>query len=212
MSLTTKPTTRWTMAGHGMVMCNCAWGCPCQFDAIPTSGRCEGTGIWEIERGEFGTTKLDGLRFAMLAWFPGPIHEGNGHLQYVIDERTTADQRTALATIFSGTCGGGLFEIFSSVCPTVAESVYAPIELTMDRERRVGSVRIPGVLEGRTEPIRNPVTGEEHRARIVLPGGFEYTEAEVANAVAWRVTSRPPFEYGHEGSHAHLNRFEWTNA
>jgi hypothetical protein len=210
--MSSATATAWRIAGEETGSCNCAWGCPCQFDAIPTSGHCEGTGIWEIERGEFGTTQLGGLRFAMLAWFPGPIHKGDGHLQYVIDERATADQRTALATICSASCGGSFFEVFASVCPTVAEPVYAPIELTMDRERRVGSVRIPGVLEGRTEPIRNPVTGEEHRARIVLPDGFEYQEAEVANAVDWRVTSRPPFTYGHEGSHAHLNRFEWTNA
>ena len=32
------------------------------------------------------------------------------------------------------------------------------------------------------EPIRNPRTGAEHRARIDLPNGFEYEIAEVGSA------------------------------
>jgi hypothetical protein len=35
------------------------------------------------------------------------------------------------------------------------------------------------VIEGRGEPIRNPITGAEHRARIELPDGFEYAVAEM---------------------------------
>lgn len=31
------------------------------------------------------------------------------------------------------------------------------------------------------EPIRNPVTGAEHRARIELPHGFEYRIAEMGS-------------------------------
>ena len=38
-----------------------------------------------------------------------------------------------------------------------------------------------GILETRGEPIRNPVTGEEHRARIDLPHGFEYRIAEMGS-------------------------------
>ena len=32
------------------------------------------------------------------------------------------------------------------------------------------------------EPIKNPVTGAEHRARIDLPNGFEYKIAEMGSA------------------------------
>jgi hypothetical protein len=32
------------------------------------------------------------------------------------------------------------------------------------------------------EPLRNPVTGTEHRVRIDLPHGFEFTIAEVGSA------------------------------
>jgi len=45
----------------------------------------------------------------------------------------------------------------------------------------------PIIGETNIEPIKNPVTGEEHRARIVLPDGFEYKEAEMGNTVFCRV-------------------------
>ena len=41
---------------------------------------------------------------------------------------------------------------------------------------------IPGLVEMSGEPIRNPVTGAEHRARIDLPHGFEYEIAEIGSA------------------------------
>ena len=92
-----EPTkTKWRIAGEEVVSCNCSWGCPCQFNALPTTGRCEATGAWQIQEGYFGNTRLDGLRFGVVAWWPGPIHEGNGVWLPIIDERATMDQREAL--------------------------------------------------------------------------------------------------------------------
>jgi hypothetical protein len=39
---TGEPTQiRWRIAGEEFASCNCNWGCPCQFNALPTTGRCE---------------------------------------------------------------------------------------------------------------------------------------------------------------------------
>jgi len=38
---------------------------------------------------------------------------------------------------------------------------------------------VPGIIESSGEPIRNPVTGAEHRIRFDLPDGFEYRLAEM---------------------------------
>jgi hypothetical protein len=62
------------------------------------------------------------------------------------------------------------------------------------------------------EPIKNPVSGEEHRARIVLPDGFEYAEAEMANTVECTTTAEGPLSLRLENSYAQLNRFDWSNA
>jgi hypothetical protein len=185
-------TRDWRIAGQELGNCNCAWGCPCQFNALPTYGRCYGFTCVEIHEGHLDRTRLEGVRFAGLYGWPGAIHEGNGSRWLIIDERATPEQRNALETIESGEVGGIFFEVFSSMCPNRAETAFAPIELEIDREAGVASARIPGIVDARTEPIRNPVTGEEHRARIVIPRGFEFTEADVVNTVSFSSTAPDP--------------------
>jgi hypothetical protein len=203
-------TTKWRVAGEEVVSCNCAWGCPCQFNALPTHDRCEAVAAWEIHDGYFGDTRLDGIRFARVYSWPGAVHEGNGTRLNIIDERAAADQRTALLALESGTHGGLYFEIYAAVCPKVLEPIFAPITIEVDRERRRGRVVIPEVLESYIEPIRNPATGEEHRARILLPDGFEYREAENANTVSF-VVKLPALEMRHANTYAQLNAFDWSN-
>jgi hypothetical protein len=85
-----EPTKiKWRIAGEQVVSCNCSWGCPCQFNALPTTGHCEATGAWQINDGCFGDTRLDGVRFACVVWWPGPIHEGNGVWRTIVDEQAT---------------------------------------------------------------------------------------------------------------------------
>ena len=79
-------------------------------------------------------------------------------------------------------------------------------------ERRKAIVQVSGHAELRAEPIKNPVTGEEHRARIVLPDGFEFTEAEVANAALLHASVTPPLAFDYSGTYAQLNEFDWSNA
>jgi hypothetical protein len=68
----------WKIEGKKIDLCNCNYGCPCQFYAPPTYERCEGISFLEIEKGHFGDVPLDGLRLAMIAAWPGSIHEGEG--------------------------------------------------------------------------------------------------------------------------------------
>ena len=48
---------------------------------------------------------------------------------------------------------------------------------------------VEGVTEGRGEPILNPVTKAEHRVRIDMVDGFEYTLAEIGRG--WTKVSQP---------------------
>lgn len=210
--MSTPAKTPWRIAGEEFGGCNCAWGCPCQFNALPTHGRCEALVGFQIREGYFGPTRLDGVRYARIFWWPGPIHEANGTRQLIIDEQATSDQRAALIALVSGSHGGAIFEIFAAVCPNELEPVVAPITLQTDRERRQALLRIPNLGEIQAEPIKNPVSGEEHRARIVLPNGFEYKEAEMANAVTLRVQSGAPLVFEHANTYAQLNAFDWSNA
>lgn len=177
----------WELEADELVGCNCAWGCPCQFNALPTYGFCEAIASFKIKRGHFGETRLDGLKtVGVMAW-PGPIHGGGGRAHLIIDERADEAQRQALLTILSGQetePGATIWNVFSATLDEVFDPDFKPIELEIDVEERVGRVAVPGLIEGRAEPIRNPVTGKPHRARIDLPNGFEYSLAEIGNATS----------------------------
>jgi len=92
----------WEIKGREFVNCNCAYGCPCQFNALPTHGYCMGVAGFQIDAGYCGVTRLDELRAVWMGQWPGPIHEGHGTMQILIDERANAAQREALRKIFHG--------------------------------------------------------------------------------------------------------------
>jgi len=178
-------STEWRVKATELANCNCAYGCPCQFNALPTHGFCEAAIAWQVEEGHFGDVRLDGLRMALTAHWPGPIHQGNGTIQYIIDERADTRQRDALLKIMSGQETDDMatmWWVYSAMAPNKPEPLFKVIEFNVDVESRRGFFRVPGVVETTGEPIRNPVTGAEHRARIDLPHGFEYRIAEMGSA------------------------------
>lgn len=203
--------TPWRIVGEEVTTCNCAWGCPCQFNALPTHGQCEALIGCRITEGQYGTTRLDGVTFAVAYWWPGAVHEGNGIVRLAIDEKATPDQRAALLKITSGKEGGTFFEIYASTVTKALDPIFVSIQLQSDRSKRQASLNVAGLGEFRAEPIKNRVTGEEQRALIRLPNGFEYKEAEVANAVYSKAVLGDK-KLDNQNSHAHFCAVEWSNA
>lgn len=185
----------WRLEGEWMKNCTCAFGCPCDFNAPPTQGYCKGLVAMRIAKGHFEGTRLDGLCFAITVDFPGPLHEGNGTIQPIIDERATPEQRQALFDIFSGkhSAEGTLFQIVSLIVTKIHDPVFAPFEFSFDKDGRVARLVAGGVLETDVEPIKNPVTGTPHRIQVMMPEGFEHRAAEIASANI-RSTGAIPFE------------------
>ncbi len=175
---------QWMIRGVEYGNCNCDYGCPCQFNSPTTHGNCEGVAAGYIEEGNHGDTRLDGLTWVMMFWWPGEIAEGNGRQQVIIHERADDAQREALRRIIHGedtTPGATHFNVFNSTMAEVLETLYAPIELEVDVEARTAHLSVPGVVESTGSPIIDPFSGEAHRARINLPNGFEYTVAEMGS-------------------------------
>ena len=200
----------WSMQGVEVVTCNCDWGCPCQFNTPPTHGHCRAYTFVQIEHGRFGDVPLDGLRWGMLASWPAAIHHGNGTFQAIVDERGDDRQRAAMEAVALGreTDPGTLvWQVFSTTVTTVLPTLHASIDLNIDMPSCTATLRIPDVIDASVSPIENPVTGKRHRARIVLPAGFEYTEAELGSGT---VTARGGITLDLSRTHAHLANIHWS--
>ena len=175
----------WYVEGIEFGNCNCRYGCPCQFEDLPSHGSCEGFEVVRIDKGHFGDTDLAGLNVALIYAWPGPVFEGNGEMQAIIDERADTAQREALKTILHG---GETDEaathwlVYHAMSSKVHEPLFKPIDYEVDLAARTARVVIPGVLESTGEPIKSPVNGAEHRVRIDIPSGIEFELAEIGNA------------------------------
>ena len=65
--------------------------------------------------------------------------------------------------------GATIFQVFSTTYERVHDPIFAKIDFDVDVDGRRATLKVPGVIEARGEPIRNPVTGDEHvRASIFL--------------------------------------------
>ncbi len=62
--------TKWAIHGREFANCNCSYGCPCQFNALPTYGNCSAVVASRSTRGNHGDTSLDGLRLAGIFRYP----------------------------------------------------------------------------------------------------------------------------------------------
>jgi hypothetical protein len=183
---------KWSIKAREFVNCNCSYGCPCQFNGLPTYGDCRAVVGMQIDQGHHGDTRLDGLRFVNILRWPGAIHEGKGEAAVVIDERANEPQRAALIRIVTGQDtepGATIFQVFSTTFEKLHEPIFAPIDFDVDIDARKGRLVVRGITEGRGEPIKNPVTGAAHRARIDIPDGFEYSLAEIGRG--WSKVARP---------------------
>jgi hypothetical protein len=74
----------------------------------------------------------------------------------------------------------------------------------MDMEARTSHFSVPGIIDAEGEPVENPVTGLPHRARVTLPHGFEYHDAEYASCRVSTEDGEIPLQY--PNSHAHFAR------
>ena len=177
--------TYWEFKGRELVNCTCEYGCNCQFNALPDKGHCHAVAGIQIDEGHHGDTRLDGLKIGAVFKWPGPIHEGNGEALAFVDKNANDAQRDALLKIMTGQDTdpfATMFAVYASTVTNMHEPVFTDIDFSVDVEGRRARFSVPGYVEMTGEPIRNKVTGEESRAQIVLPAGFEYEVAEIGSA------------------------------
>jgi hypothetical protein len=150
--------TIWTIRGREFAHCNCAYGCPCQFNALPPHGNCHAVIGIEIEEGHHRDTRLDGLKFAGVLKWPRAIHEEHGEALIIIDKRANAVQREALLRIIRGQdteLGATFFQVFSSTLEKVHHPVFAKIEFDVDVEARKAVRLLRRCLSSRVRGVTN---------------------------------------------------------
>lgn len=181
--------TRWNFEADYIQSCNCDHGCPCNFNALPTHGNCEALVAWQVKKGTFGGTKLDGVKFAWALWWPGAIHHGGGTSRLYIDAAATPEQVQAIEAIVSGKHGGGVYEIFSKTFAKTLPAKRARIDFRF--QGYDSSFAVEGLGEVKGSHIKNPVTGDKFEGEVVLPKGLNFKRALVI-ATEWWMRDESP--------------------
>ncbi len=194
----------WQLKGNVLIACNCDWGCPCNFNARPSRGHCEGGWIWVINDGHVRDVPLAGLGVALFADWPGAIHEGGGRAACYLDDRADEPQRSALTNLLRGEVGGpwGIFaKTYELAGPDPARF---DVKLAKHESRAI----IGDVVELELQTLRNPVTHAEVHPEIVLPEGLITKHGNAAASKVFRV--RGGVQYDHSGQYAAFGPFEYS--
>jgi hypothetical protein len=185
----TTERTAYKVKAESIETCNCQHGCNCQFAGFPNEGKCEFIIAYEVKDGRCGSVSLNGGRAVVAAKYPNAIHEGHGHVVLFVDQAATQQQVDALVSILSGKNGGMPWEALAGTIERLEGPIRKPIEFSLAGER--SSFRIPGAIDVRLTPFRDPVSGAEKEVHIVYPnGGFFWNDARIATTETMRA------EYG----------------
>ena len=173
----------WAIKSHTFGNCNCDANCGCQFHLPSTHGHCEFVEAGHLVDGHFNDVSLIGLNWAFMIKWPREIAEGNGRVLAIIDVRADTNQREALSKIVLGEVGepgSNHFSVFASTCSEVLETLYAPIDFSIDIPQRQANLHIPGVVDASGQPIVNEFDQQPMHIAISRPtGSFEFTYAEI---------------------------------
>ena len=189
MSEADEPVPPWYLKGELLGACNCDWGCPCNFEAAPTYGYCDGFYVVVAHEGTFGEVDLTGVRFMTGGHAPGPVHEGDGTSFLVMDETTTEEQRRAIERLWRGGGVGSPFDEFASVTTVWFEPMIAKFEVNLDGIRSGARVRGAAILELALDHVTNPVTGKDEITYLDHPTGFSSKYSELGMSAIARFES-----------------------
>jgi hypothetical protein len=201
--------TAYRVKAESIEACNCQHGCNCQFAGFPNEGKCEFIIGYEVKDGRFGNVSLNGMRAVVAAKYPKAIHEGHGHVVLFVDEKASQEQVDAFAAILSGKMGGMPWEALAGTVERFDGPIRKPVEIRVSGER--SQVRVPGAVELRLTPLRDPVSGKDKEVHIVYPkGGFFWNDARMATTETMRV-EHGNFRLEWPNRYAAAAEVNWTN-
>jgi hypothetical protein len=190
--------TSWNASGQYYETCSCDYVCPCILDQMavePSQGTCTFAMAFQVERGSFGPTSLEGLGFIVIGLTPEAMAKGNWSVGLIIDDRATAEQREAITAIASGAAGGpmaglsGLIGKFLGVesAPIHFNRSGASWSVTAASLLDMSAQGAMGIDPGNPEPLELSNTGHPASSRIALAHAMK--SHVDALGVSWHDTS-----------------------
>ncbi|MGE4053677.1 MAG: DUF1326 domain-containing protein [Vicinamibacterales bacterium] len=169
----------WQLNGQYYETCSCDFVCPCLPGGMavkPSKDSCTFAMAFAIERGTYGSVRLDGLGFVVLGFTPEAMGKGNWSVGLIADERASAEQRDAIAAIASGAAGGPMAGVSGLVGKFLG---VESARIEFDRKGHTWSVRAgsfvdmaaegaKGINPESTEPLHLDHTGHPAADRFAL--------------------------------------------
>jgi len=137
------PEPKWSLRGEYMESCNCDYLCPCIYtnpQGAATHDHCTAVMVFRIDKGHFGDTELDGLKFALVIRSGPVMADGNWIFAGVVDDTATDAQRSALAAIVGGEAGGAPALIRQNLVGDFRGVEFKPIEVHIEGLKRSAAV------------------------------------------------------------------------
>ena len=198
---------QWRMEVESLQSCNCDYGCPCNFNGMPTTGNCEGFIAFHVRKGNFDKTNIDDVKFALGVWWPKAIHMGEGTGALYIDAAAIPAQVKAIEEITSGKHGGAIFAILPMTLNKMLPTKITPIDFHYGLYD--ASFNVAGAGKAKSEHILNPVTNDEFEGEVVLPGGISFKRASV-NSIDWD-WNEGDLSFKHEKKNGHSSMATFSN-
>ncbi|MDO8733245.1 MAG: DUF1326 domain-containing protein [Actinomycetota bacterium] len=196
----------WQIKAKYYEACNCELGCPCNMSGFPSHGKCEGSVAFEVIDGQRDGVDLAGLKVAAAVKWPGAIHEGNGNMAVFIDG--TEVQREAIIPVLMAQDPGLPWEILAMTISEIHGPFFEAIEI--DDNGTDSHVRVGNKFDVHMESFKDPVTGQPHEARMVLPSGFIFTDGLIGTTSINRVDA-DGVSYDHPGKNAYYSEVMWSS-
>ena len=187
----------WHIRGSYFESCNCDAICPCRRIDGTTGGRsthgvCMGVLSWLIEDGQVEGTELSGLAVALANRYSDDEAGSPWTWILYLDQRATAEQRSALEEIYTGRLGGDALTHFPWAWKPSELVAVRPAEIEVDHTKRRQWLRIRDRV---TVQIRDRYAGSE-AVTCVIPGHDRNGEELVADELT---VSDGPLEYSLRG-------------
>ena len=158
--------------------------------------------VMNVQSGDVDGTDVSGTTSALAGDWPSGFLSGNGTARFYFDPDVSAEQRSALESVFRGE-RGGVFEILAALVPNFLPSKEAPIDIQAGEDSthiRVGDFGaiVVSLLRG----PEGDLTTVRH-----APGAFvpEFVLAK-GTGTSWR---DPELREWSSGGHAERAEFDW---